>query len=189
METIYLSTRNEWRTWLEKNHRSSKGVWLTYYKKHTGTMTIPYAEAVEEALCFGWIDSIVRRIDDQTYMQKFTPRNSGSKWSEENINRVTKLIAQNKMTPAGLERFREIEKHPEKILRKAPVPQKIILPADFIEEMNLNPAGCEKFLEFSVAYQHFCLRWIDSAKREPTRRKRIKEVLHLSAKGEKMGLK
>ncbi|MCX6250097.1 MAG: YdeI/OmpD-associated family protein [Bacteroidetes bacterium] len=189
METIYLTTRQEWRSWLEINHKSSQGVWLLYYKKHTGILRIPYADAVEEALCFGWIDSTIRRIDDQTYSQKFTPRNSLGKWSEDNIARVKKLIAEGKMMPAGLEKYTEVEKNPGRILKKPVTPERIILPDDLLEELNLHPAAKEIFCGFSNAYQNLCLRWIDSAKRKETRKKRIIEVVRLSDKREKIGMK
>lgn len=85
---LYLPTRSEWRQWLSKNHAGVKVIWLVYYKKHTGKPSIPYDDAVEEALCFGWIDSTIKRIDDERYMQKFTPRNLKSEWSDLNIRRV-----------------------------------------------------------------------------------------------------
>ena len=81
---LYVTNREDWRAWLEQNHATEKEVWLLYYKKHTGKPTIPYDDAVEEALCFGWIDSTVKRIDDEKYTQKFTPRNDRSVWSESN---------------------------------------------------------------------------------------------------------
>jgi uncharacterized protein YdeI (YjbR/CyaY-like superfamily) len=101
-KTLYVTTRDAWRAWLEKNHAAATEVWLIYYKKHTGRPRIPYDDAVEEALCFGWIDSIVRRIDEGRYAQKFTPRRDGSQWSELNIKRARKLIKEGRMTRAGL---------------------------------------------------------------------------------------
>ena len=103
METLFCKTRDEWRKWLINNHLSEKEIWLIYYKKHTKKATVKYNEAVEEALCFGWIDSTIKRIDENTYMQKYTPRNAKSKWSLVNKNRIKKLIKENKMTDVGLE--------------------------------------------------------------------------------------
>jgi uncharacterized protein YdeI (YjbR/CyaY-like superfamily) len=102
LETLYLTKRSQWRRWLEKHHATEKEVWLLCYKKHTGRPTLPYEDSVEEALCFGWIDSMVRRIDDEAYAQKFSPRRSKSPWTALNLQRVRKLIDQGRMTDAGL---------------------------------------------------------------------------------------
>ncbi|MFP3944469.1 MAG: YdeI/OmpD-associated family protein [Alphaproteobacteria bacterium] len=94
---------HDWRDWLEENYGRCDEIWLVFYKKHTGKAAISYEEAVEEALCFGWIDSVKRRLDDERYAFRFTPRKPSSKWSPSNIRRVEKLIAEGRMTPAGLE--------------------------------------------------------------------------------------
>ena len=99
---IYLSTREEWRKWLQKHHQSATEIWLIYYKKHTGKPRVAYDEAVEEALCFGWIDSLIKRIDDETFCQKFTPRKDNSTWSDINKKRVLKLQKQGLMSAAGV---------------------------------------------------------------------------------------
>lgn len=104
-KTLYVKKRGEWRKWLEKNHQKESEIWLVYYKKHTKKPSIPYNDAVEEALCFGWIDSSEKRIDKERYAQRFTPRKPKSNWSESNKERVRKLIVQGKMTPAGLAAF------------------------------------------------------------------------------------
>ncbi len=106
-KTLYVTTRDEWRSWLEENHKSEKEIWLIYYKKHTGKPRIPYDDAVEEALCFGWIDSIIKRIDEEKYTQKFSPRKQNSAWSDLNKKRVKKLIEEGKMTKAGYETVKE----------------------------------------------------------------------------------
>ena len=95
-ETFYAKTRKEWRTWLEKNHDSKKEIWLIYYKKHTGKPNVPYDESVEEALCFGWIDGILKRIDDERYARRFTPRRKGSIWAPSNVERVANMIKEGK---------------------------------------------------------------------------------------------
>lgn len=94
---LYVTNRKDWRTWLGKNHDIEKEVWLIYYKKHTETARIPYDDAVEEAICFGWIDSTVKKIDEDRYAQKFTPRKGRSKWSQKNIKRAEKMIQEGKM--------------------------------------------------------------------------------------------
>ena len=101
---ILFKTRDDWRSWLDNNHQSEKEVWLIYYKKHTIKNSVAQPDAVEEALCYGWIDSIVRRIDEEKYMQKFTPRNEKSIWSDINKKRVALLIKNGKMTESGLEK-------------------------------------------------------------------------------------
>jgi len=186
---IYFPDRGKWRAWLALNHDTEKEAWLVYYKKHTGKPHVSYEDAVQEALCFGWIDSTVKRIDEEKYMQRFTPRNSSSKWSKENILRVKKLISQNRMTPAGLEKYQEILDHPERIVTINPPAADNVIPADLLQVLEQNQAVLVKFTNFSNAYKHLCIRWIDDAKKEETRLKRIKEVADLTAKGEKIGLK
>lgn len=102
LKTYYAKDRKSWRAWLEKNHSKEQGVWLIYYKKSSGKNRVSYADAVEEALCFGWIDSIMHPIDEHKYKQKFTPRKTKSVWSALNKKRVEKLIKENLMEPAGL---------------------------------------------------------------------------------------
>ena len=104
-KTLYMTTRDEWRAGLQKHHATEDEIWLVYYKKHTGKPRIPYNDAVEEALCYGWIDSIVKKLDDERFAQRFTPRQQGSKsskLSETNKERIRRLVKQNKMTAAGL---------------------------------------------------------------------------------------
>jgi uncharacterized protein YdeI (YjbR/CyaY-like superfamily) len=105
-----FTDRAKWRSWLEKNHSSAKGIWVIYFKKHTGKPTMTYAEAVEEALCFGWIDSLTKKLDEERYMQKFTPRKNNSNWSELNKKRVEKLIAEGKMENAGFDQIEKAKK-------------------------------------------------------------------------------
>ena len=100
-ETIYVTTREEFREWLEKNHKFKKEIWLIQYKKFTGKPSIPYVEAVEEAICFGWIDGFEKGMDDQRYAKRFTPRRQKSLWTETNIERARKMIEEGKMTEAG----------------------------------------------------------------------------------------
>jgi uncharacterized protein YdeI (YjbR/CyaY-like superfamily) len=185
---LYFPDREKWRTWLGKNHHKVKEIWLIYYKKHTGKPRVSYEAAVEEAICFGWIDSTVRRIDDEKYMQRFTPRNSSSKWSRENILRVKKMIDQKRMTSAGLVKYKEILDHPDRIVTINPS-DNVNIPDDLLKALELNPVVLQNFFNFSAAYKHLCLRWINNAKKEETRVKRIKEVADLTAKGEKIGMK
>lgn len=185
---IYVSNRKDWREWLEKNHTTEKEIWLVYYKKHTGKDRIPYDDAVEEALCFGWIDSIVRRLDDEKYAQKFTPRKDQSNWSESNKRRIEKMTAQDKMTEAGLikiKRAKETGKWDEIISS----PDLHEVHPDFKNELEKNPKAKENFNRLAPSYQKYYIGWISSAKRDETRNKRIKEALGLLEKNQKLGLK
>ncbi len=105
LESCYAKNRKEWREWLEKNHRTSVGVWLIYYKVKSGQPSVQYSEAVKEALCFGWIDSKAKSLDEERYMQIFTPRKSKSVWSKLNKQYIEELIEQGLMTEAGLEKI------------------------------------------------------------------------------------
>jgi uncharacterized protein YdeI (YjbR/CyaY-like superfamily) len=187
--SLLFSTKEEWRSWLEANHLSEKEVWLVFYKKSSGKPRIPYEDAVEEALCFGWIDSLVQSLDEEKYVQKFTPRKPESKWSLSNIRRMEKLIREGRMTPAGLLKFNELETHPERIVRERVTPETVMLPDDLEMALEQNSTAKISFNGFTVAYKTLCIRWIDSAKRPVTRSKRIAEVVSLSARGLKIGLK
>ena len=109
MKTTYAKDRREWRTWLQKNHDKCDEIWLIYYKKDSGKPRVPYEDAVEEALCFGWIDGKIKKIDEACFAQRFTPRRPRSSWNETNIQRAERLIAEGKMTPTGLAAFNSKE--------------------------------------------------------------------------------
>lgn len=104
-ETLYVTTRGQFREWLHKHHASSREIWLVQYKKATGKPTLPFEQALEEAICFGWIDSYMKRIDDERYATRFSPRRPRSNWTETNRARARRMIALGKMTEAGLARL------------------------------------------------------------------------------------
>src|SRR5437763_11840829 len=106
--TLYVTNRDDWRAWLEEHHATEPEIWLVFYRKASGKSRIPYDEAVEEALCFGWIDSIVKGIDEERFAQRFSPRKPKSAWSELNKERVRRLMEQGKMTQAGLDKMEPI---------------------------------------------------------------------------------
>ena len=112
-ESTYAKDRKAWRKWLQKHHDTSPGVWLVYHKKHTGEKTVVYAEAVEEALCFGWIDSTSRPIDEDTYQQLFLPRKPKSQWSKLNKTRIEKMIEEGLMTEAGMAKIEAAKRLPK----------------------------------------------------------------------------
>lgn len=187
-DSIYLEDAKSWRKWLENNHNKLAGIWLIYYKKHTNKTRVPYNEAVEEALCFGWIDSTVKRIDDERYMQQFTPRNLKSNWSEPNKKRVNELIQKGKMTQAGL-RLIDYAKETgiwDKV--KAPQPQ-LAFSDDLFERLKSNQAAFHFYSELSPSSQKQYKQWVMSTKKPETRIKRCHEMIDMLQSGQKIGMK
>ena len=190
-KTTHPKTRSDWRKWLEKNHSTSPGVWMIYYKKETGKRKFDMAEAVEEALCFGWIDSVAQKLDDERTMQKFTPRKPKSVWSKINKQRIEKLIEQNLITPAGLATI-EIAKMNGSwnILDASDLhADKNTMPDDLKKALSKNKKALANFLAFSPFYRKRFLFWIDSAKTPETKAARIKQTLLMAAANKKPGLK
>src|SRR5437868_8651010 len=188
-KTLYVTSRDDWRAWLEKNHETEKEVWLIYYKKHTNQPRIPYDDAVEEALCFGWIDSIVQRIDDERYAQKFTPRKSGSLWSESNKRRIRKLLKEGKMTRAGLAKIGEGVLAAGERSKSARKTKELVIPSYLSEALRTNKKAWENFNNLSPSYRRQYVGWIATAKKEETRKKRLREAIELLVRNEKLGMK
>lgn len=172
--------------WLEKNAAFEKKIWLIYYKKHTGKPSIPYDHAVEEALCFGWIDSTVRRIDEERYMQQFTPRNTKSNWSELNIRRVESMIKAGKMTEAGLAKFNLPQEAKRPTIKKM---EHIIIPEFISWKLQTNTTVWTNFCNLAPSHQRNYINWITSAKKQETREKRLKEAIAVLRKNQKLGMK
>ncbi|MGZ7108239.1 MAG: YdeI/OmpD-associated family protein [Methanobacterium sp.] len=182
-QRIEAKTRKEWHDWLKKNHLTSPGIWLVYYKKSSLNDTISYEEAVEEAICFGWIDSKVNALDEERYMQIFTPRKSGSIWSKSNKQRVEKLIEQGLMQPAGLEKVETAKKDGSwNFLDDI---EDLIMPEDLKAALNSNDIAKNNFEAFGASSKKQILYWIKSAKRDVTRKNRIEKTLELAARNEK----
>jgi uncharacterized protein YdeI (YjbR/CyaY-like superfamily) len=187
-EKLYVTNRDDWREWLRKNHATKKEIWLIYYKKHTGKPTIPYGDSVEEAICFGWIDSIIKKIDDEKYSRKFTPRKAKSGWSHLNKKRARKMVKERKMTEAGLEKIREAKESGEWF--KAKVVRKELVTPIYIEEaLAKSEKALENFNNLAESYKKQYVGWIASAKREETRKRRIAESIRLLEQNEKLGMK
>ena len=189
-DPIYLPTREQWREWLVQHHAAESVVWLVYYKKHTGRPSIPYNDAVEEALCFGWIDSLVKRIDADRYMQKYTPRKKKSTWSAANVKRVEKMIKQGKMTEKGLELYHYARDHD--MLPDPSAGQKPELPGIpdwFQEALEKNPDARDHFYRLAPSHKRNYIGWILDAKMAETRLRRLGEALDMLARGEKPGMK
>ncbi|MDH5462650.1 MAG: YdeI/OmpD-associated family protein, partial [Candidatus Bathyarchaeota archaeon] len=159
-----------------------------YYKKHTGRPSIPYDDSVEEALCFGWIDTIIKRIDDEKFVRKFTPRKAKSKWSEANKRRARRMIKEGNMTEAGLVKIREAKKSGE-WFKTPPVRKAPVIPPYMKEALAKNKKAHENFNNLAKSYKSQYVGWINSAKREETRRRRLVEAIQLLEKNEKLGMK
>ncbi len=185
---LYISNRKEWRKWLKENHSVIREIWLIYYKKHTGKPRIPYNDAVEEALCFGWIDSTVKRIDDEKYCQKFTPRNDKSNWSEHNKKRVAKMIKEKKMTKYGLVKVKAAKKNGE-WYKTAEAVKEFEIPSELKRLLSVNKKARDFFYELSPSHKKQYIGWIASAKKVETRERRAKEALKLLKTKQKLGMK
>ena len=185
--TLTPRTRSAWRKWLETNHDTATEVWVTYYKKHTGKPTVGYDAAVEEAICFGWIDGQVRTIDDERYRQRYTPRTEKSKWSEPNKKRANRMIREGLMTPAGMAKIREAKKdgrweNPQPNVRTCKMPE------DLRTALERNKRAFGNWQKFSPSCKMQYIYWVDEAKREETRTRRIRETVKRSAVNKKAGI-
>ena len=189
-KTIQPASRKAWRQWLEKNHADSPGIWMIYYKKGSGKSRVVYGEAVEEALCFGWIDSLARKFDDQRAMQKFTPRKPKSAWSQLNKTRIDKLIKEGLMTAAGLAKIEEAKKNGSwDILTSSDSHiDSNSLPPELLKALSRNKKALENFRSFPPGYRRQFLFWIDSAKRPETKLARIKQTVLMAAANKKPGI-
>lgn len=182
LETLPFRDRRQWRAWLEKHHLSSPGIWLICYKDHTGERSIPYEDMVREALCFGWIDSLVKRIDDDRYARKLTPRRPTSKWSDINRRRWAELEAAGLLAPAGL-----VAAPTKNTYAARPVVPD--LPAYIAKSLKAQPKAWEFFRRLAPTDRRDFVVWIHTAKRPETRERRIRESIARLLAGQKLGLK
>src|SRR5687767_4573930 len=190
-KSTHPKSRRDWRKWLEKNHSTSPGVWLVYYKKASGKRKFDYADAVEEALCFGWIDSLPKKIDDERSALKFTPRKQKSAWSKLNKQRIEKLMEQKLIRPAGLTKIEQARKDGSwNILNASDFhADNNSLPQDLKTAFSKNKKALANFLAFAPGYRKQLLFWIDSAKRAETKVARIKQSVLMAAANKKPGVK
>lgn len=188
LPTVTCPDRAAWRAWLERHHAEAPGAWLVYFKKHTGLPSVGYRDSVLEALCFGWIDGLKRRIDDQRYVHRFTPRRPGSRWSDLNVRCARELIAAGLMHAAGLEAFerRSDAPDPNAALRRDPEPA---LPADIEQALREHPQSWAHFVALAPGCRRQYVLWLSTAKRPETRRKRLEEAIRLLADGRSLGMK
>jgi uncharacterized protein YdeI (YjbR/CyaY-like superfamily) len=183
---LYFTNRDEWRAWLEENHATQAEAWLVQYKKHVVTPGVPYEEAVEEALCFGWIDGVMKSIDGDKFALRYSPRKRKSIWSESNKERVKRLTEQGKMTEAGLAKVREAQENGEweqATLRENPAE----FPADLKEALAANEQARQNFEELSPSTQKRFIWWITNARQEATRKRRVEEIVRLALENKLRG--
>jgi len=184
MKTLRVRGPGQWRDWLRKHHASESEVWLVFYKRHTGTVSIDYKDALDEALCFGWIDSLIRRLDDDRYARKFTPRRPESRWSAVNRKRYAQLRAAGRLRPPGIARAptrRSAEP------RRMKLPSK--LPGSMQKALRENPAAGRTWRALPPGQRRLYCAWIESAKREETKQRRLEEATRLLNAGKVLGLK
>ena len=183
IKLLNVRNRQEWRGWLREHHDSQSEIWLVFHKRHTSARSCSYDDAVEEALCFGWIDSIVRRLDDTRYARKFTPRTANSRWSTANRRRYADLESRGLVAAPGLKR------PPTSRSGDAPRPSVREIPSSIKEALKADPRAWEHFRQLAPSYRRAYIGWIESAQREETKKKRLREALRLLSAGKKLGLK
>jgi uncharacterized protein YdeI (YjbR/CyaY-like superfamily) len=182
--TIEFKTAEAFETWLEKNHDNSNGFWLKIFKKDSGIKTISYAEALDVALCYGWIDGQKQAFDEQAWLQKFCPRTPKSIWSKINIGHVERLINEGRMKPAGLKAVEKAKTNGnwEKAYDSSST---MTIPDDFLKELSKNKAAEAFFMGLNKSNLFFIGFRLQTAKKQETRDKRMKEIIEMLAKGEK----
>ena len=186
-DALLFKNRYEWRSWLEKNHKNQKEVWLLHYKKQLTNQSLNHIEAVEEALCFGWIDSKLKKIDEVRFILKYTPRKSKSVWSKINKEKAEAMIISGKMTQAGLDKIEEAKKHGLwDIAYTNKVKERI--PADLKQALLADSEAWDNFQLFANSYRNMYCGWVKTAKTNETRQKRIAEVVNRSRQKKKPGI-
>ena len=185
LKTFRAGSRENWRAWLAKNHESEREVWVVFPKKHTGEKCMSYEDSAEEALCHGWIDSIIKRIDDKTYARKFTPRTNTENWSEVNKRRVAKMIREGRMTDIGLAKigYANPEREPAKSKTRV-----LEVPLFMEKALRTKKEAWTNFNALPPSHRRNYILWITDAKREETRDKRLREAIQRLIKNEKLGL-
>ena len=176
-KTLYVENRSQWRSWLRANYKTRKEIWLIYFKKNSGKPRIPYNHSVEEALCFGWIDSTVKKIDHERFAQRFTPRNPKSRYSEPNKERLKKLLAQGKVMKSVREMLPDF--HAESFR----------IPRDILSQLKSNRKIWKNFRQFPEHYQRIRIAFIDGARKRPeVFRQRLAYFLKMTAENKKFGM-
>ena len=184
LEVISFDSAAQWEQWLGHNHANSKGIWLRFYKKGTGIASVYYAEALDVALCYGWIDGQLKKYDDLSYIQRFTPRRPRSIWSKRNIEHIARLIKEGRMKPAGLKEA-EAAKADGRWAMAYDSQAGMTLPDDFVADLKMNTRAFN-FYESLNSANKYAIGWrLQTAKRPETLAKRKKEILDMLAREEK----
>ena len=183
-----FKSRDEFRKWLEKNHAKQSELWLLFYKVHTNKKSVRYNEAVEEAICFGWIDGIVKRIDDKRHAQRFTPRNPKSIWSNVNKERAKRMIAEGKMTDAGLQKIKEAKKNGWWQNAYTTSRGDYEMPEEMKKVLMSDKEAWKNFQNLGKSYQNTYIFWVNYAKLEETKKKRIQLVLERAKQNQPPGM-
>lgn len=182
---IYFKNKEEWRKWLEDNHDKETRISLIKYKKHTGKPSMSHKESMQEAICFGWIDTTIKRLDDSRYLRNFVRRNDKSRWSNATLGYARQLIKEKRMSPAGLKFYKEGLKKP---VIDHGLPRNPNTPQDLTKELSNHPQALENFNGLAPSYRRTYIYWIERAKRLETRLKRINLVVKNAANNKKPGL-
>lgn len=180
--------RKHWRDWLRKNHAGKSEVWVVFFKKTSQKANLSYNDAVEEAICFGWIDGTKRSIDEDRYMHRFSPRKTGSRWSPSNKDRARRLLDAGLMTGAGKLAIAEAKENgswDNPVTSPGPLP----MPPDFDARLKRNSKARTFFDSLTPSCRRQFVDWVASAKRDETRRRRIEEAIGLLGKGRKLGMR
>jgi uncharacterized protein YdeI (YjbR/CyaY-like superfamily) len=177
-KTFYARNRKEWRQWLKNNHKVAKDIWLVYYKKESGKPRVPYNDAVEEALCFGWIDSTVKKIDKNRFAQRFSPRNPKSSFSQSNKERLIKLLKQKKVIASVRKSLADFSSEVFKI------------PPDILKEINKNKEAWKNFQKFSESYKRIRIAYLDGSRNRPEEfKKRLNYFIKMTGANKQFGIK
>ena len=176
-KTLYVTNRKAWRLWLAKHHKTEKEIWFVYYKKHTAKPRISYNDAVDEALCFGWIDSTIKKVDEKRTAQRFTPRKENSQWSEMNKERARRLIKAGKMTKAGKAKI------------KCSLNEKFDVSKDILKELKQNTLVWNNFKKFQLSYKRIRIGFIEDARKRPAEfQKRLNYFIKMTRKNKQFGM-
>jgi len=174
--TLHVTKRAEWRKWLREHYKTEREIWLVYHKKGTGKPRIQYNDAVEEALCFGWIDSIVKTFDQDSTVQRFSPRKPKAKYSQANIERLRTLVAKKKVV-------KEVRDSLGNILK-----EKFEVPPDILKAIRANKSAWRHFQTFSAAYKRIRIAYIDGARKRPAEfKKRLRNFIEITAQNKIIG--
>jgi uncharacterized protein YdeI (YjbR/CyaY-like superfamily) len=185
LQVMSFETQHDWETWLKEHHTGTKGIWLKLAKKAAGTPSVSYAEALDSALCYGWIDGQKASFDDQYWLQKFTPRGARSMWSKVNCDKATALIADGRMQPAGLRQV-ELARSDGRWEAAYESQSKITIPDDFQRELDQNQRAKEFFSTLDSANRYAVLFRIQTAKKPQTRSARIQKFIEMLSQHQKL---